>query len=257
MSATNGDSDHLPRDARTGKAISSKMQPGYYPGYSTLGQQNFWDAATRTVVLDRVYNVPPIRFFTPEEAHLMESICEHIIPQSDRDDSRRIPILPVIDKRLFDDTHDGYRFEKMPPDREAFRLGLRAIDEMSQLQHGLPFVEIGALEQDQLLRSLQQAKPRGADETWKRMPPERFWMLIVQDCIEAYYAHPWAWDEIGYGGPAYPRAYTRLENGLPEPWERDEERYEWDAPADSVSDEYEPIAGQAEHHGTPGQEGTH
>ena len=38
-------------------------------------------------------------------------------------------------------------------------------------------------------------------------------MLLVQDCVTAYYSHPWAWDEIGFGGPAYPRAYMRLEAG--------------------------------------------
>ena len=100
---------------------------GYYPGFRTLDQQKFWDAKTREVVLDRVENVPPIRFFTPEERVLMEAICSHILPQDDRDAADRIPILPQIDKRLFDDTHDGYRFEDMPPDREAYRLGLRAI----------------------------------------------------------------------------------------------------------------------------------
>ena len=28
----------------------------------------------------------------------------------------------------------------------------------------------------------------------------------------------------------------RLENGLPEPWEKDEQRYEWNAPVDSLSE---------------------
>ena len=26
----------------------------------------------------------------------------------------------------------------------------------------------------------------------------------------AFYAHPWAWNEIGFGGPAYPRGYKIL-----------------------------------------------
>jgi hypothetical protein len=78
----------------------------------------------------------------------------------------------------------------------------------------------------------------------------------VQDCIEAYYAHPWAWDEVGFGGPAYPRAYTRLEDGRPEPWEKPEKRYDWDAPAWAVSDVYEAISG-LEDMEPMGQEGTH
>ena len=35
----------------------------------------------------------------------------------------------------------------------------------------------------------------------------------MQDVVEAYYAHPYAWDEVGFGGPAYPRGYMRLERG--------------------------------------------
>jgi hypothetical protein len=64
----------------------------------------------------------------------------------------------------------------------------------------------------------------------------RFWQLLMQDALEAYYSHPWAWDEIGFGGPAYPRAYTRLERGEPEPWEVEEQRYDWLAPRYAVSD---------------------
>ena len=35
----------------------------------------------------------------------------------------------------------------------------------------------------------------------------------------AFYAHPWAWNEIGFGGPAYPRGYKHLALGGREPWE--------------------------------------
>ena len=68
------------------------------------------------------------------------------------------------------------------------------------------------------------------------MPVHRFWAMLMEDCVTAYYSHPWAWDEIGFGGPAYPRGYMRLENGLPEPWEKDEQRYDWNAPVDSLSE---------------------
>lgn len=246
-----------PVDPRTRKPIGPLAQPGYYPGYSTLGQQKFWDAHTREVVLDRVQNTPQIRFFTPEEARVMEAVCDHILPQDDRDEAHKIPIVPRIDKRLYEDKHDGYQYEKMPPDREAFRLGIRAIEEIAHHLHGRGFLEIEPLEQDRILKSLHDGKPPAAHEIWRRMPVHRFWMLLVQDCAEAYYAHPWAWDEIGYGGPAYPRAYMRLERGEPEPWECEEQRYDWEAPATSVSDIYEPIAGETEHFGTPGEGGTH
>jgi hypothetical protein len=64
----------------------------------------------------------------------------------------------------------------------------------------------------------------------------RFWQMLMQDALESYYSHPWAWDEIGFGGPAYPRAYTRLERGEPEPWEVEEKPYAWEQPDYAVSD---------------------
>ncbi|HEY1513520.1 MAG TPA: hypothetical protein VGF66_07175, partial [Gaiellaceae bacterium] len=41
---------------------------GRYPHYDVLTQVDHWDEVTRRVVLDRVENVPPIRFFDSAEA---------------------------------------------------------------------------------------------------------------------------------------------------------------------------------------------
>jgi Gluconate 2-dehydrogenase subunit 3 len=247
-----------PIDAATGEPISARLQPGYYPGYSTLSQQKFWDAATREKILARVHSTPPIRFFRPEEARLMETLAAHILPQDDRLASVRIAIVPCIDERLHKGSTPGYRFAKMPPDAEAYRLGFQAIEQIAKSTYGRSFREIAWGEQDELLKSIHDAKPKaGAEEIWQRMEVHRYWALVVQDCIEAYYAHPWAWDEIGFGGPAYPRGYMRLEHGEPEPWEVEERRYEWLAPRDAVSDPEE--AEIAAHSGHPphGQGGTH
>ena len=243
-------------DAETGERRAPVSQPGYYPGYNTLAQKAFWDAATREEVQRRVYNVPEIQFFTAEEARLMEAVCEHILPQSDRLPEYRIPILNYIDERLFKNEIAGYRYEDMPPDQEAYRLGLKAIDETAWAIHGKPFLDLDALEQEFVVKSIHDGKQLAAPEIWGRMSIDRYWHLLVGDCVAAYYAHPWAWDEIGYGGPAYPRAYTRLEGGLPEPWEVDEQRYEWRAPVNSISDAYEETGAGSEttHHG---QGGTH
>ena len=244
-------------DARTGEPLPPKQQPGYYPGYSTLRQQAFWDAATRALILNRVQNVPAIRFFSEFEASLMSVICDHIIPQSDRDPAHRIPIVNFIDKRLYENRLDGYRFENMPSDQEAHRLGLRAINETAQELHGMEFTELEPLQREQILKSLHDGQPLIPHEIWRRLPVHRYWMLLVQDCVEVYYAHPWAWDEIGYGGPAYPRGYMRLERGQPEPWEVAEERYEWAVPASSLSDDRGGTEQSMQHDATPGQGGTH
>lgn len=241
----------------TGERIEPMVQPGYYPGYSTLSQQKFWDEATRNVVLERVEKLPAIRFFSPEEAQLMKVICDRLLPQDDRDEEHKVPIVPFIDQRLYEGKFDGYRYESMPPDRDAYQLGLKAIQEVAHQLHARNFEDLTPAEQGQILKSLHDGKPGGSHEIWKKMPVHRFFMLMMQDCVAVYYAHPWGWDEIGYGGPAYPRAYMRLENGQPEPWEKDEKRYEWAVSDELGSNGYEFVAGEESQFGSPGQGGTH
>ena len=119
----------------TGVQLQKREQPGYYPGFSTLKQKPYWDAATRRVVEERVSKQKPIRFFTPEEARTMFAVVDRILPQEDRTDERRIPILPGIDERLYENRIEGYRFEDMPPDQEAYRIAARAFEEMAQTLH--------------------------------------------------------------------------------------------------------------------------
>jgi hypothetical protein len=252
------DTSRLPVDPKTKEPIAPGAQPGYYPGFSTLSQQAFWDEATRKVVLDRVERVPPIQFFTPEEARLMQAICDRLLPQDDRDEEHKIPVVNYIDNRLYHKRIDGYRFEDMPPDDEAHRLGLQAIEAIAKHMFSDSFINLNPTQQDQVLKSIHDGQPPAGHDIWQRMSVTRYWMLIMQDVVDAYYAHPYSWDEIGFGGPAYPRGYMRLEGGRPEPWEVEEQRYEWEPPANSLSGEYTPIGGAVAHHRqTPGQEGTH
>lgn len=250
--------DRLPTDPKTGQPIPPRPQPGYYPEFNTLSQQAFWDDATRTVVLNRVQHTPPIRFFSADEARVMAALCDRLLPQDDRDAGHKIPIVNVIDERLFTGRIDGYRYDDMPPDGEAFRLGLQGIEAVARHVYGRSFVELGPREQDQIIQTLHDESPPAGEEIWKRLPLDRFWMLLMGDVVDAYYAHPFAWDEIGFGGPAYPRGYMRLENGKPEPWEVHEQRYDWDAPEASLSDAYRPIGGaHPGRHQPTGQEGMH
>lgn len=246
----------LPFDSATGKAIEGLDQPGYYRGFSTLGQQKKWDDATRHLVTERVNKISPIRFFAEDEAHLLAAIVARVMPQDDRAADRIIPILPVIDERLYKNSLNGFRYEDMPPDQEAYNLALNAIEEMARQRFNASFTDLSIHRQELILKSLHDGQPDPAHPIWQQMPVHRFWGLLMEDCVTAYYSHPWAWDEIGFGGPAYPRGYMRLENGLPEPWEKDETRYEWNAPVDSVSQIDEETA-PPEHGSLHGHGGSH
>jgi len=230
-----------PLNPETGEPFAPKDQPGYYAGFSTLSQSPYWDAATRGTIQTRVDHPPERRFFNAFEWKFWETVFEHLIPQTDRTPERQIPLVPPLDARLHANHTAGYRYESMPQDREAYKLGMEAINQESLTRFGGEFLHLGHLQQETVLQAIHDGRPEGAREIWKAMSVGRFWQLIMGDAMEAYYSHPWAWDEIGFGGPAYPRAYIRLENGEPEPWEVREKRYQWAAPDFTLSDEVEPI----------------
>jgi hypothetical protein len=219
-----------------GREIRDLDDPGYYPGFSTLAQKESWEEATRRLVVERVGTTSPVRFFSKDEEALLSAVIDRIIPQDDRSAARTIPILPIIDERLYTNSLNGFRYEDMPPDQDAYRLGIKAIGEMALARFQRAFTDLAVLHQELILNSLHDGKPDPLNAIWQQMPVHRFWALLMEDCVTAYYSHPWAWDEIGFGGPAYPRGYMRLEHGLPEPWEKDEQRYEWSAPPDALSE---------------------
>lgn len=234
-----------------------KQQPGYYPKFSTLKQQNFWDEVTRKLVVERVEKVPEVLFFSPSQVRCLEAVFARILPQDDRTPDRRIPILNAVDSRLYSGRIEGYRYDTMPADERAYTLGVEAINCMAQDRYARDFADLSTLAQEALLASIHDGIPWAAEHLWRQIPTHNFWAFLVNDAVSAYYAHPWAWDEIGFGGPAYPRGYMRLERGLPEPWETDEERYEWSAPADTLSDVYRKIGGAEQHGGPAGSGGSH
>ena len=226
----------LPRDTATNQPLQPTPQPGYYPGYNTMSQKAYWDEATRNLLNMRVEQPPPIRYFTVDQARFWRAVFGHLIPQHDRTPDRRIPLVERLDERLYQNRGIGYRYENMPQDREAYNLGEHAINDEAQARFGSLFIDLPNHQQDLVLQAIHDKKPQASESVWKQMSIARFWMLLMQDALEGYYSHPWAWDEIGFGGPAYPRAYTRLERGEPEPWEVEEQRYDWIAPRYTVSD---------------------
>jgi hypothetical protein len=247
-------SECRPRDARRGGERPATQQPGYYPGFSTMSQSKFWDAATRNMLRDRVESPPPIRYFNEGQCRFWTAVFDHLIPQSDRTPNHRIPIVALLDARLLENRTVGYRFENMPHDRLVYRsFGIHAINAEAKARYADDFLALDQLGQEIVLRAIHDGRPIGGNDIWEHMSVHRFWQLLMTDAIDAYYAHPWAWDEIGYGGPAYPRAYTRLERGDPEPWEVGEQRYEWLAPEHTLSDE----ADDASHHHTEAEQHRH
>lgn len=193
-----------------------------FPTYDALDKWDSpsWNNQTRAVIDKRLHQVPDRRFLTETEWAILSAVCDRLVPQPDRPDSP-VPIVPFIDDKLFKNRGDGYRFEEMPPMREAWRRGIEAIDEEARARWGDGFRELPANQQDAVLRAIQHGDVRSA--AWQGLPPKRFFAsTLLREAVTVYYAHPAAWNEIGFGGPASPRGYVRLGFDRRDPWEAEE-----------------------------------
>jgi hypothetical protein len=205
-----GSPDELPRQ-RNG--ITPQMH-GRYPDFNVLDEAEHWDQVTRQVVLDRVERVPPIRFFTRPEAETLGAFCDVVLAQ---DREPRIPVLNFVDAKLWAGKLDGFRFAGMPDDRETWRRAAAGLDAAAR-QHGVEgFVSASAEVKHRVVDAFQRGELRG--EVWDELPPDRTFSVLMRSVLSTFYSHPWAWNEIGFGGPAYPRGYARLAAGQRESWE--------------------------------------
>ena len=190
-----------------------------FPNYDVLDKWDTpsWNDQTRAAVKKRLEEIPPRRFFSEDEWELLEAICDRLIPQPDRP-ADKVPIVPFIDERLHENTGNGYRYEDMPPAREAWRIGIRAIDDEARVRWQQGFSELPDNLKDAVLRSVQHGDT--LTDAWQGMPPRRFFAsALLHEVVSIYYAHPAAWSEIGFGGPASPRGYVRMQANRRDPWE--------------------------------------
>jgi hypothetical protein len=191
-----------------------------FPGYDVLSKRHTpsWNAKTREVVDQRLAISPDGHsYFDDAEWATLKAVCARIVPQP-ADRITPIPVAALIDHKMASGSGDGYRDARMPPMGEAWKRGLKALDAEAAARHGKPFHQLSAAEQDGLLTAVQQGFPSGP--AWDGLAPELFFRSrIIPDCVGAYYGHPTAWSEIGFGGPAAPRGYVRMDLDRRDPWE--------------------------------------
>ena len=94
---------------------------------------------------------------------------------------------------------------------------LATLDADAHARPGAPFARLG---RRRPARDVLRGGPRPGRRRLARpagRPGVRsLWMRYA---CTAFYSHPWAWNEIGFGGPAYPRGYKNLGLDRREPWE--------------------------------------
>lgn len=185
------------------------------PEFDVLRQTRYWDDVTAGVVLERLSTTTELAYFTDAEVAVARPLLDRLTGQDE--DRRLVPVLDLIDTRLARGETDGWHYDDLPEDGGAWRQTLAWLDADAQDRHRMPFARVGVDAQRDLVQSVQDlAQDSGR---WHDYPAAQVWSLWTRYACTAFYSHPAAWTEIGFGGPAYPRGYLNLGVDRREHWE--------------------------------------
>jgi hypothetical protein len=179
-----------------------------------LAQAGNWDEVTRKAILARVEDVPEIRFFSRPEAETLGRFLDVFLAQ---DGDPRVPALELVDAKLHDRRLEGYQHVGLPDDGELWRTLATALDQAAGGSFGT------ASDQEALRLVDELSEGKLAAPALAGIDQKLVWKTVTGHAVEAFWSHPWAWNEMGFPGPAYPRGYMRLGPGQREPYEAFEE----------------------------------
>lgn len=203
----------MPYRAPNQRAVTPQNR-GRFPGYDVLDEVERWDDVTAGAVLERLTPVTDLSFFTKEEDAIAAPLCDLLLAQ---DGEPKIPVVGLIDTRLALGEVDGWHYDDMPPDPQAWQETLQHLDDDALKFFRLKFALLSRDQQASIIQAVQDKA--SSSESWYDRPAQQVWSLWTRYACAAFYSHPWAWNEIGFGGPAYPRGYKNAHVGGREPFE--------------------------------------
>lgn len=196
------DKSWLPRQRRG----TTPQMIGRYPDFDVFDAQDTWDEATSKVVQARLNLDGKFEFFGAGEQPTLRAFCDVAVAQ---DAEPRVPVPEMVDAKLAAGRLDGYQYDDMPDDRDTWRLVLAGLDEVAEARYGRPtFAACEAEACEAIVGNFSEGQL--SSPSFELLNVQRAWSVCMRMVLAAFYAHPWAWNEIGYGGPAYPRGYMRL-----------------------------------------------
>ncbi|CCH00903.1 hypothetical protein FAES_2894 [Fibrella aestuarina BUZ 2] len=167
---------------------------------SPLLDSPFVSSATRSALLERLQpTTTPPRYFSGPELTLLQAVALRLAGPMPA--AGPIDLASPIDERLADRKSNGWRYNDMPADGEAYKLGLAGIDQHAQRRFGQTFVALADAEKDTILIDVQQGDVPD-DTIWQQVVPKRFFEELLTEITEYLYAHPHIQEAIGYVGYA-------------------------------------------------------
>ena len=172
---------------------------GRFPGFDAAAQAPHWDPVTAGVVLSRLGMPPDIRFFTPAEEAVATALCDRAARPGRRAAG---PGRAVRSTRGWPSRRPTAGATRTCP-RTARPGGTPWPPRRRRAGQVLAarFAECEAARSAR--RSSRPSRISGSSD-WHGLDAGHVWSLWTRYACTAFYAHPSAWNEIGFPGPGVP-----------------------------------------------------
>src|SRR5581483_1091543 len=112
-----------------------------------------WNDATRAVIDARLALTVDESVLGPARTATLRALVDRIVPQP----AGRAPVnaAALVIEKIANDAGDGHRPELLPRIREAWSIGLEAIEAEARDRHGCGFAELDGSRADALLRTIE------------------------------------------------------------------------------------------------------
>jgi hypothetical protein len=129
-------------------------------------------------------------------------------------------LASCIDDWLARPKHDGWRPDSLPPDLEAWHIGLSSIDAAAVRKYGVPFVALNAALQDRLLHDardgdlgrglLDSLSPSDETRHFTALQMRDWFGEVSAQLTSVYIADPRTMHRIGFSGFADEGGFTQI-----------------------------------------------
>ncbi len=169
----------------------------------SLLQSDLVTEATRQVLSQRLEAVTGApQFFAASDFAILEAVSARLLPQEFTN------LALEVDLRLVRGETDGWRYDALPSDGEAYRQGLHALETSALQQFSASFADLTDERKDALLGAAQAGEL--SIEGWDGFAVRRFFEDLLAELTELYMSHPLAQQEIGYIGFADAHGWQRV-----------------------------------------------
>ena len=171
---------------------------------------------TAAALLPRLEPAPTTHsaFFEEETFGILVALAARLRPRTFRPTALELALR--IDARLQLGKTDGWRYDALPSDGDAYSRGLRALNAEAVARYETPLAELDGASADTMIMALQRGETRAV---WD-VPPIRFLEDLLAEVVALAYAQPCAQAAIGYVGYADAKGWTRIGLNRREDWER-------------------------------------